>query len=146
MDQYRAIIRKLMIAVNVIDGAYELIGKQIGVKENTLALFYALDDGLPHSQKEICEEWLIPKTTLNTIVKECVSAEYIVLHSNPHRKEKDICLTSLGQEYARKALKQVYELEEASMDETLKEFSLDFVRALENFAMKLKEKARSFGE
>lgn len=30
-----------------------------------------------HFQKEISEEWLIPRSTLNTIVKECIEKELI---------------------------------------------------------------------
>ena len=70
MDQNREAMRRIAIAINSMDGAYEMISRKIGVKENTMILLYALDDGRPHTQKEICEEWLIPKTTLNTIVRE----------------------------------------------------------------------------
>ena len=31
---------------------------------NALSLLYALDDGEPHSQKQLCEQWLIPRTTM----------------------------------------------------------------------------------
>lgn len=144
MDQYRDKIRRMMIAVNVIDGIYELIAKKIGIKENTLALLYALDDGMLHSQKEICEEWLFPKTTLNTIVKECIGAGYVLLDSDSHRKEKAIRLTEKGQKYAREVLGQVYELEEAAMERTLKTVSGGFVQALEQFTVNLKNEAGNF--
>ena len=37
-------IRRLMLATNRIDGAYYLLSRKLGVKENILALLYALDD------------------------------------------------------------------------------------------------------
>ena len=43
-------IRRLMLATNRIDGAYYLLSRKLGVKENILALLYALDDEKPHSQ------------------------------------------------------------------------------------------------
>ena len=144
MNQYRNEIRRIMIAVNVIDGAYEQIAKKIGIKENTLALLYALDDGKSHSQKEICEEWLIPKTTLNTIVKECVETGYIFLNHNNHKKQKEICLTEKGQQFAKKILGQVYELEACAMRNTLEVTSPRFVPALEQFMTNLKAEARRF--
>lgn len=82
MEQYREKIRRIMISVNVIDGIYDSIAKKTGVKENLLTLLYALDDGAAHSQKEICEEWFIPKTTLNTIVRECVEKGYVTLDAD----------------------------------------------------------------
>ena len=84
----------------------KMISRKIGVKENTMILLYALDDGRPHTQKEICEEWLIPKTTLNTIVRECVKSGYLVLQ--PGSREKEIRLTEQGKAYAASVLNRVY--------------------------------------
>ena len=127
MKDYREEIRRIMVSVNVIDGIYAMGAKKIGIKDNSLSLLYALDDGKPHSQKEICEHWLIPKTTLNTIVKECVNAGYIVLDGIKHTKEKEIRLTDKGQEYAKTILNQVYELERRAMEKTLSSYSPEFV-------------------
>ena len=69
MNETFAEIRRLMLATNRIDGAYYLLSRKLGVKENILALLYALDDEETHSQKRICEDWLFPKTTINTIIR-----------------------------------------------------------------------------
>lgn len=145
-NRYRDEIRRIMIAINAIDGTYDLIAKKIGIKENTLALLYALDDGEPHSQKVVCEEWMIPKTTINTIVRECIDQGYVYLHANQRKKEKEICLTERGREYARRILEQVYELEEAAMEQTLAGSSTEFVGALEVFMTHLRLGARNFGK
>lgn len=144
MKDYREEIRRIMVSVNVIDGIYAMSAKKIGIKDNSLSLLYALDDRKPHSQKEICEHWLIPKTTLNTIVKECVNAGYIVLDGIKHTKEKEIRLTDKGQEYAKTILNQVYELERRAMEKTLSSYSPEFVQALEQFTAYLKEEAEHF--
>ena len=144
MKDYREEIRRIMVSVNVIDGIYAMGAKKIGIKDNSLSLLYALHDGKPHSQKEICEHWLIPKTTLNTIVKECVNAGYIVLDGIKHTKEKEIRLTDKGQEYAKTILNQVYELERRAMEKTLSSYSPEFVQALEQFTAYLKEEAEHF--
>lgn len=144
MYQNRDEIRRVMIAVNVIDGICDVIAKKIGIKENALTLLYALDDGKSHSQKEICEEWFIPKTTLNTIVKECTKEGYIFLNTNSGKKEKEICLTEKGREFAGMVLRQVYELEQQAMDDALERFSPEFIHGLEQFTANLKEKAREF--
>lgn len=145
MSLYRNSIRRVMIAVNVIDGVYDIAAKRIGIKENTLALFYALDDGKEHSQKEICEEWLIPKTTLNTIVKECTEAGFLVLRSDPHKKEKSLLLTEKGLLYAKSVLAPVYEMEERAMSRTL-EASPEFAEGLCAFAANLKKEAEELFE
>lgn len=138
MKENREQIRRMMITVNVINGIYQKIAKRIGIKENALSLLYALDDGKAHSQKEICEEWQIPKTTLNTIVKECVKKHLIILETNPNKKEKVIRLTENGHLFAEQILHQVYQIEQVAMKQTLQETSTNFVEGIELFAKHLK--------
>ena len=73
MDHPYETIRRIMLAINQIDGLYYLLGRHYGVNENTLAFLYALDDERPHSQKEISDQWLIPRTTVNSIVKHMIA-------------------------------------------------------------------------
>lgn len=133
MESIRADIRRMTIAQNRIDGIYYLSAKALGTKDNTLVLLYALDDGAPHSQKQICQEWLIPKTTLNTVVRECVAAGYIQLE--PRAREKTIRLTPSGAAYAKRLLGPLYAAEEAAMAE----LSPGFIEALERFSYRFEE-------
>ncbi len=138
MDHARAQIRAISLAINIIDGDYTRAAKKIGLRENELSLLYALDDGLPHSQAEVSKHWLIPKTTLNSIVRSCIKKGYITLLSKePHGKQKQICLTKAGQDYARRALDIIYTIENAAYEQTLKRFSAEFGDALSYFAQQL---------
>ena len=84
MEGHVEMIRRLMLAINRVDGAYYYFSKKMGMKVNTLTLLYALDDGKPHSQKQISQDWLVPKTTLNTNVKELAEAGYVTLCPEIH--------------------------------------------------------------
>lgn len=135
MEQtHRAELRRFFTALNKIDGLYDLFAKRLGTNGNHLALFYALDDGEPHSQKQICDEWLIPRTTINTIVREYVDKGYITLLHTDHSKEKHISLTDSGQEYAHQLMQRIYGAEERAMTETIKTFNTSFIAAVELFA------------
>ena len=134
MEQKRAYINRLWACTNIIDGLYYQCARTLGLKDNTLSLFYALADGQPHSQKQICEEWLISRTTLNTIVKECIEKGYLTLQANAHSKEKQILLTESGRQYASKLLGFLYRAEEAAIKETLERHGDAFITALEEFA------------
>ena len=123
MNETFAEIRRLMLATNRIDGAYYLLSRKLGVKENILTLLYALDDEETHSQKRICEDWLFPKTTINTIIRELVQAGYVTLCREENGREKRIALTQAGKDYASKMLKGVYQAEQAAMEKTLQRFS-----------------------
>ena len=68
-DEIARRVRRLMLHITQMDGAYYYFSRKLGYKENLLYLLYALDDGLPHSQTEICRDWMIPKTTVNTITR-----------------------------------------------------------------------------
>ena len=134
MEKTLAEIRRLMLATTKIDGAYYLFSRRLGIKENVLVLLYALDDGKPHSQKQICEDWLVPKTTINTNVKELVRAGYVMLYPGAGTREKIIGLTDAGKAYTEQIMRRVYEAEQAAMKRTLQQFSPQFVDAIDFFA------------
>ena len=56
MDEIARRVRRLMLHITQMDGAYYYFSRKLGYKENLLYLLYALDDGLPHSQTEICRD------------------------------------------------------------------------------------------
>lgn len=96
MGEHRKYIDRINLCMNQIDGLYYMAARKLGIKDNTLILFYVLNDRKPHTQKEICEEWLIPRTTINTIVRENVKEGRIRLENAGHKKEKQIFLTEKG--------------------------------------------------
>lgn len=88
-------IRRMMVAVNRVDEAYFKAIRQLGLKGNFFVLFYAIADGRLYSQKEICDEWSLSRTTLNSIVNECVAKGLVALVPRGN-KEKDVVLTDEG--------------------------------------------------
>ena len=138
-EDHRELLRRISVASIRLDGAYDRLSKKVGVKANLLWLLYALDDGKPHSQSKICDEWLFPRTTINTIIRECRDNGLVILEATPGQKrEKRIYLTEKGKEYARQTLRQVYEAEEEALRETLKTCSASFVADFEIFAANIK--------
>lgn len=133
----RTLIRRLMIVVNRIDGVYERMAVKLGIKVNMICLLYALDDGSPHSQKQICEDWMLPRTTFNTITKECIEKGYVRLERIPgKRREKNIVLTDFGKSYARKCLDVIYHAEEEAF--AASSVNEESIGNFENFCEQLK--------
>ncbi len=139
MDENRDYLDRLYLCMNQIDGLYYMAARKLKIKNNMLSLFYTLNDGKPHSQKEISEECLIPRTTINTIVKECVAQGYVLLESDGHKKEKQIVLTEKGRKYAERILKDVYTAEEIAMHKTMEEYSPELIKGLEIFTSHLRD-------
>ncbi len=135
MDELHQLNRRLIAATSAADGAYYRWAVQSGVTPHTLDLLYALDDGLPHSQKQICEEWAIPKTTINTVVKACQTAGYITLAPMPGQpRQRQLCLTPAGLAYARQTLEELYIMENQAMAAAAARFGPDFVAAMEFYS------------
>ena len=130
-------IRRVMIGVNIIEGSYDEISRRLGIKENLLVLLYALDDGRAHSQVEISRNWMMPRTTLNTIVKECVAKGLVTLEPQPHTREKYLRLTPAGQAWGQKILPPVYQAEQRAFEEVLGQAGGAFVEGFEAFARAL---------
>lgn len=99
---------------------------------------HALDEGASYSQKEIAAEWLIPKTTINTITKRW-EKEGLQIQTPIPGKRREMQLTSIdaGKEYAESFLSLIYEAEEA-LRETLERYSDEFIEAIEYFGERLK--------
>ena len=133
MSDYRNEVYRLMLTTNRCIGVYYEIAKKIGIKENTLLLLDILSDKKQHSQKQICDDWHIPRTTLNTIIKECVRSGYIVLLAQSNSKEKLISLTESGQIFADNATRTMKEAVQHSMEKIQKEYSTDFIMVFEKY-------------
>ena len=132
MDELQALNRRLVAACIKSDGAYYRWARQSKVTLHTLDVLYALDDGQPHSQKQVCEEWALPKTTVNTVVNACRKAGYITLEDMPDQpRQRRLCLTEAGRAYARETLAELHELENQAMAEAVARFGPAFVEAIE---------------
>ena len=102
-----------------------------------MTLLWALDDGEPHTQQQICRDWLIPKTTVNSNVKALAAAGYLELLPAKDGREKQIALTPAGRAYAGRVLEGIYAAEREAMAETAAALGDEFVGAMEQFADRL---------
>lgn len=101
-----------------IDGIYSEYAKREDVKENLLWILYALNDGNSHSQKEICESWDLPRSTVNTIMKELESDGHVdLIQIKGEKRELEIKLTSKGEEYSSKLLMNLYNIENETFND-----------------------------
>ena len=121
-----------------IDAYYANFARKSGVQPRLLWVLYALNDGEGHTQKEICETWILPRTTVNTIVKELEGQGYVTLTSIPGKKrEMNVSLTKSGKAYADEKLSRLYEIENrvfeslTEEDKQVIEYLKTLVRGLE---------------
>ena len=99
---------------------------------------YALGDGNPHTQIEISNDWELPKTTVNTVIKDIQTEGYIELVPiKGKRREMSIVLTESGKKFADNVLSDLYK-KEAEAYKSLFSEEQEIVMVLEKLARKLK--------
>lgn len=140
MNNIRKTAKRLILALCNIDKIYYLSEKKKRLSDAELCIMYALDDGEPHSQKEIAEEWLVPKTTINTITKHWEKEGLLIQTPIPgKRREMQITLTEAGKEYAKGFMSFIYKAEDTALKKTMDHYSDTFIEALEYFGESLKD-------
>ena len=128
-------IKKLVDATNRIDHAYLVKGRSLAVKPNIVVLMYALANDENLSQSKLHNDWLLPLSTINTIVTECRNADYVTLEPIPgKRRECFLRFTPRGRKFAELILAEIQAAEEKAMRETLLHYSPEFVEALDFYA------------
>lgn len=136
--------RRLTLAIYNIDQSYTYNERKRRMSRAELNIMYALDDGLPHSQAELCRDWLVPKTTMNTIIrrweKEGLAVQVPV---RGKRREMTIRLTDKGKEYVRTYMDPIYNVEEKALERTIAKYGDTFIEALEDFSLNI---FRAFSE
>lgn len=136
----RNLARRLDLALYRIDAVYYLNENKKKISDAELSVMYALDDGEPHSQKEISEQWLVPKTTVNSIVRRWEKDGLLIQIPIPgRRREKHIILTESGREYASRFMGFLYRAENRALQKTIERYGDSFVEIIEFYGKNLKD-------
>ena len=121
-----------------VDSFYDEFAKQSNVSSTLLWVLYALNDGNPHTQIEISHDWELPKTTVNTVIKDIQKDVYVELVPiKGKRREMSIILTESGKAFADNVLSNLYK-KEAEVFKSLSSEEQEIVMVLEKLARKLK--------
>lgn len=137
MTECSEAIRRVATAINQLDGIYYLLGKRSGINENVLAILSVMSNGEPHSQKEISDKYLIPRTTINSIIKSMLAEGYLSFCPGRQRKEKLLQLTPQGKAYAAAIRAEINLVETNAMTATLAVYPPDFIDALEDYSERM---------
>lgn len=127
-------------AIYHVDAVYEDFAKDSGVTSPTLLwILYALNDGKEHTQREICVDWELPKSTVNTVMTELKKNGFVELVPiKGKRREMTILLTESGKAYAGSLLAGIYE-KEAEVFNQLDADDLQIINRLEKIVALLRK-------
>lgn len=95
-------LRRYYATWREMDLVYEEWAKERGLSVNMVWVLYALcEERTVHTQKEIGQRWLIPKQTVNTILKDLALRGWVTAQPLPEdRRNKRIDLTPEGRRFA----------------------------------------------
>lgn len=95
-----------------LDAIYDEYAKESEVAPTLLWILYALNDNQSHTQKEICIDWSLPKSTVSTVMSELKDKGFVDFAPiKGKRRERLVFLTDSGKTYANQVLTKIYERE-----------------------------------
>lgn len=119
--------------------------KAHGMSYHTMMVLDAIRTLGPCTQKQIVEEWMIPKQTVNTVVRDLFNKEYVVFSAGRNQKEKLISFTSQGEEMAARVLDKTMELEDRILKRIGAARCQVILDSMKQFADIFEEEVRSCG-
>lgn len=123
-------IKEVYSSMSKITGSYGIWAKEHGLSYNALLVLYTMEEVTKCTQKQICESWLIPKQTVNSILLEFKEQGYVEFEIDSNNKrEKIVRFTNLGQQYAKSILTKLHSIEEEVMLKMGAEMCEQFVEA-----------------
>lgn len=93
---YKNELRELFSIFNETNKAYNELASKVGLSYNQMVILYYLQSHYNVTQKNIVNDMLIPKQTINTILNNWINAGYISFENKLTKKNKIILLTEFG--------------------------------------------------
>lgn len=93
---YKNELRELFNIFNETNKAYNERASKVGLSYNQMVILYYLQSHYNVTQKNIVNDMLIPKQTINTILNNWINAGYISFENKLTKKNKIILLTEFG--------------------------------------------------
>ncbi|HWQ74600.1 MAG TPA: MarR family transcriptional regulator [Syntrophomonas sp.] len=118
MKEIRQQLRDFNTIIKETDAIYGELAKQSGLSDCAFWLMYSLCEADGEcTQKDLCDQWIISKQTVNSALKGLEKNGYITLTSSEtDKRSKYIVLTDKGVRFAHEHIDIVFKLEELAFE------------------------------
>ena len=123
---------------NETNKAYNELASKVGLSYNQMVILYYLQSHNNVTQKDIVNDMLIPKQTINTILNNWINAGYISFENKLTKKNKIILLTEFGKKELESKITYVMD-KEAIILERLGDVTKSLVLSNLNYLKIMKE-------
>lgn len=97
-------------------GVYSAWSQKHGISYNEMLVLYTIRDCGYCTQKQICESYLLPKQTVNHVIRVMLENGLLCISpNNSTGREKAFVFTGKGNEYAKPFLASIGEVEEKAV-------------------------------
>lgn len=125
-----------------IDFLYDKLARMHGTTDATVKILIFLEHNDNVSQKDISEQLVMPKQTVNNILSNFKKSDYIELQNIEGKKNKIIKITAKGNEYFSKLLNNIYEVEKNIFNEIGENNFESLTNNLEKYYLALKREVK----
>ncbi|PJG82276.1 MarR family winged helix-turn-helix transcriptional regulator [Caviibacterium pharyngocola] len=107
---------------------YQTWARKQGINYNQLAVLHSLSRHSQRTQKQICDEWALPKQTISTICKQYLADGILSYTETEDKREKLLSLTEQGRAFAKPIVQGLDEIENHVFTQFGKERSENLLR------------------
>ena len=104
---YKMLIKKINRSQALLDSMYQTIAEKHGLTFNSLMVMYILSEETDVTQKIICDEMYLPKSTVHSIVLDFMKKGLLAFSDKKIGKEKVLVLTEEGDSFAGTVMKEI---------------------------------------
>ncbi len=134
------IVNEVNRAIIQFRGIYSEWSKQHNISYNEMLVFYTIREHGFCTQKQICDSYLLPRQTINNVIKK-MRTEGILEQSRQMYigREKSFSLTLKGEEYSKKVMESLNNVEEHALQIMGKDKMLLMTELIYEYSKSLKE-------
>ena len=145
-EDIRKQLRKMNTINKEIDAIYNQLAKDHGLSSCAFWLMYSIcEEEGQTTQKDLCERWLFSKQTVHSALRGLEQKGYISLvSSKDDRRNKFIVLTKSGNDFAKRHILHVFQIEETAFGHFGSEERALMLSINNKYLINLKEAAEQY--
>ena len=111
----RETMKKLNSLYKEVDAAYMRIAAENGLSFNALMMLYLVQEDEKLTQKKVCGELYLPKSSVHSILADLRKRGLLMLTGGDNKKEKYIIASPEGQTLIRKIVEETDRIESGAL-------------------------------
>ncbi len=133
----RETMKKINSLYDVVDKVYLKIASENGLSYNALMMLYMVEEDEKLTQRKVCDELHLPKSSVHSIIYELIKQGFLELTEGGNRKEKYITATQEGQDFIQKISEETDRIETGALGAVSERELVRFLRTADTLANRM---------